>query len=156
MRECKDLDNVFFLIVGAGTEYHLLDDYVKKSKQTNLKLMQRLPKEDYDKMIGACDVGMIFLDYRFTIPNFPSRLLAYMSAKLPVLAVTDPNTDVGDVLCKGNFGFWCESNNPQQFKEMVKKIINQSVKELGENGYEYMIKNYSNDNAYNAIIRHFN
>ncbi|EKC47374.1 hypothetical protein OBE_15744, partial [human gut metagenome] len=48
--------------------------------------MRRLPKEDYDIMVAACDVGMIFLDYRFTIPNFPSRLLSYMQAKIPVLA----------------------------------------------------------------------
>ena len=42
-------------------------------------------KEDYELMISACDVGLIFLDHRFTIPNFPSRLLAYMQAGLPVL-----------------------------------------------------------------------
>ena len=51
-----------------------------------MKLMQRLPKEDYDRLVAACDVGMIFLDHRFTIPNFPSRLLGYMQAGLPVLA----------------------------------------------------------------------
>ena len=60
--------------------------------------MKYLPKDEYDAMIGACDVGLIFLDYRFTIPNFPSRLLAYMQAKIPVLASTDPNTDVGSVI----------------------------------------------------------
>ena len=77
LRKCKDIDDAFFLIVGDGTEYGLLEDYVRKSHQKNLKLMQRLPKEDYDTMVAACDVGMIFLDHRFTIPNFPSRLLGY-------------------------------------------------------------------------------
>ena len=28
---------------------------------------------------------MIFLDSRFTIPNFPSRLLSYLQAGLPVI-----------------------------------------------------------------------
>ena len=51
--------------------------------------MKYLPKAEYDRVTGACDVGMIFLDHRFSIPNFPSRLLGYMQAKLPVLAVTD-------------------------------------------------------------------
>ena len=57
--------------------------------------MRSLPKADYETIVASCDVGMIFLDHRFTIPNFPSRMLSYMKAKIPILAVTDPNTDVG-------------------------------------------------------------
>ena len=86
LRQCEALEDVFFLIVGNGTEYRVLEEYAQTTGQKNLKLMQRLPKEDYDNLVGACDVGLIFLDYRFTIPNFPSRLLSYMQAKLPVLA----------------------------------------------------------------------
>ena len=96
----KNNNQVYFLVVGDGTEYDELDDYYKKSHQENFKLMKRLPKEDYDTLVAACDVGMLFLDYRFTIPNFPSRLLSYMQAKLPVLACTDLNTDVGSVIEK--------------------------------------------------------
>lgn len=83
--------------------------------------MQHLPKEDYDKIIGCFDVGLIFLDYRFTIPNFPSRLLSYMTAKLPVLACTDPNTDIGKIIIDGEFGWWCNSNDLKEFHECVKK-----------------------------------
>lgn len=36
----------------------------------NIKLMKRLPKNDYDTMVVACDIGMIFMDYRFKISNF--------------------------------------------------------------------------------------
>ena len=54
-----------------------------------------MAKDDYDKMVGMANVGLIFLDKRFTIPNFPSRLLSYMEGSIPVLAATDVNTDVG-------------------------------------------------------------
>lgn len=125
--KCKDIDDAFFLIVGDGTEYGVLENYVRKSQQKNLKLMQRLPKEDYDTMVAACDVGMIFLDHRFTIPNFPSRLLGYMQAKIPVLAVTDPNTDIGKVITQGGFGWWCESNDSNIFVDKVNAILHGSV-----------------------------
>jgi hypothetical protein len=94
-------NNVFFLIVGNGTEYDKLALCCENI--SNVKLMSALPREDYDKMIHACDVGMIFLDYRFTIPNFPSRLLSYMQAGLPILACTDKNTDIGEVITENNF-----------------------------------------------------
>ena len=73
--------------------------------------MKRLPREDYDTLVGACDVRMLFLDHRFILPNYPSRIISYMQAKIPVLAVTDPNTDIGKDNVGGKFGWWCESNN---------------------------------------------
>ena len=103
LRAEKENPNLFFLIVGDGTEYGKLEEFITTDKPVNVKLMKCLPKDDYDRMIAACDVGMIFLDYRFTIPNFPSRLLSYMQAGISVLACTDPNTDIGKVIVDGGF-----------------------------------------------------
>lgn len=151
LRKCQDIDDAFFLIVGDGTEYGLLENYIKTEKPKNVKLMKRLPKEDYDTMVGACDVGLIFLDYRFTIPNFPSRLLAYMQAKLPVLAATDPNTDIGKVIMDGEFGWWCESNDADKFKGLVKKALTTVNEDQIINEWAYLKKNYSSQKSYEII-----
>ena len=143
----------YFFIVGDGTEYDKLEEYFKEIKPENMKLMHRLPKEDYDTMVAACDVGMIFLDHRFTIPNFPSRLLSYMQAKLPVLAVTDPNTDIGTVIVEGEFGWWCESNDSKLFDVTVRKICGMTEEAFGNNAYEYMQKNYSVFDSYQQILK---
>ena len=122
LKKQKENSDAFFLIVGGGTEFEKLQKFFDVEKPRNMKLMSRLPKDDYDRMVAACDVGLIFLDHRFTIPNFPSRLLSYMQAKLPVLAATDPNTDIGEVIKQGGFGWWCESNDTRAFSELVKKL----------------------------------
>lgn len=158
MKSCNNNDDAFFLIVGDGTEYHLLDEYVKTSKQSNLKLMKSLPKEDYERMIGACDIGLIFLDHRFTIPNFPSRLLSYMSAKIPVLACTDSHTDIGKVIVEGEFGWWCESNDSSGFASIISDICNcpsETMSRMKNNSYSYMIQNYTSEHSYNIIMKHF-
>ena len=128
-------NDVFFLIVGDGTDYHLIDEYIRGTTQKNLKLMNRLPKEDYDNMVGACDVGMIFLDYRFTIPNFPSRLLSYMQAKIPVFAVTDTSTDVGKIIVENGFGWWSPSNSVVEFDAKIEEILKKDIKSIGEKGF---------------------
>lgn len=143
--------DVFFLIVGDGTEFSKIETYVNEAKPSNVKLMKRLPKEDYDKMVGACDVGMIFLDYRFTIPNFPSRLLSYMQAKLPVLAVTDPNTDVGKVIVDGGFGWWCESNDIESFEHTILNICESNDFVMKDKEYQYLIDYFSVEKAYKTI-----
>ena len=111
LKKCIGNQQAFFLIVGDGTEYYHLENFLYTENPRNVKLMKRLPKEDYDQMIAACDVGLIFLDHRFTIPNFPSRVLSYMQAGIPVLACTDRNTDIGEIVVSNGFGWWCESKN---------------------------------------------
>lgn len=150
-------EKVFFLIIGSGTEYRKLKAFVNKSKQQNVKLMSGLPKEDYDRMVGICDVGMIFLDYRFTIPNFPSRLLTYMQAGLPVFAATDVNTDIGKIITENGFGWWCESklSNITEFRGIVKEIVNLDIEKLfnkGRQGFDYLKAEYSVENACKIII----
>lgn len=155
LRTEKDNKDAFFLIVGDGTEYEKLHSFISDEKPQNVKLMKRLPKEDYDRLVAACDVGMIFLDHRFTIPNFPSRLLSYMQAGLPVLACTDPNTDIGKVIEEGKFGWWCESNSIEEFIAICEKIIQiESFEDLHKNAVTYLMKYYESAKSYEIIQNH--
>lgn len=147
----KENENSYFLVVGDGTEYRRLESFFNEEKPENMKLMKRLPKEDYDRMVAACDVGMIFLDHRFTIPNFPSRLLAYMQAGVPVLAATDPNTDVGKVIEEGGFGWWCESNDVSAFTAKVSEAEKADYAKMAENEKYYLEENYTVAKAYKTI-----
>ena len=149
----RENDSAFFLIVGNGTEYGRIEEYVEKYKPKNMALYQWLTREEYDKFSAACDVGMIFLDHRFTIPNFPSRLLAYMQAKLPVLAVTDTTTDIGKVIVENGFGWWCGSDDVEFFIGKLLEIMSSQISIHGETGYQYLLKNYSVRNEYEIIMR---
>ena len=146
---------VFFLIAGDGTEFGTIESFISKEKLLNVKLMKSIPREDYDRMIAACDVGLVFLDHRFTIPNYPSRLLAYMQAGLPVLAATDPNTDVGQTIVEGNFGWWCESNNPDDFAKCVLDALHADLQVLGRNSKKYLEDNFTAKKCFNTISKHF-
>lgn len=152
LKKCEGIKDAFFLIVGDGTEYGVLENYVEKDKPLNVRLMKRLPKEDYDTMVGACDVGLLFLDHRFTIPNFPSRLLSYMQAKLPVLACTDPNTDIGKVITEGGFGWWCESDDAEKFVSTVKELLKQDFPSKDKE-FEYLMKNYHSQVTAGIILK---
>lgn len=156
LKLCKKNDDAYFLIVGDGTEFGKLENYVKTEHPGNVKLMKRLPKDDYDRMIAACDVGLIFLDHSFTIPNFPSRLLAYMQVGLPVIAATDPNTDIGKVITEGGFGWWCESNNADEFVRIINDAMQASLGSMRIHSKKYLQKFYTSNNGYNIIYECLN
>lgn len=148
--------SAFFLIIGSGTEYGKLENFVRNDRPVNVRLMKYIPQEEYDSVIGACDVGMIFLDHRFTIPNFPSRLLGYMQAGLPVLAVTDTNTDLGQVVVNGGFGWWCESDDTDEFVRLADKITDTPDREqMGEQAFRYLKEHYDVEAACQKILSHY-
>lgn len=151
----KNRTDCFFVVVGNGTEYRKLEAWYNLNVNLNVKLMRRLPKEDYDILVHSCDVGLIFLDHRFTIPNYPSRLLGYLENKMPVICATDVNTDIGKIAEENGYGYWCESVKPEDFTALVDKMLASDRKAMGEKGYQFLKENYLVENTYNKIMSHF-
>lgn len=152
----KDNNQVYFVIAGSGTKFDKLKTYFDNEKPRNAQLFAQLPKREYETLANSCDVGLIFLDRRFTIPNFPSRLLSYMQASMPVMAATDVNTDVGKIIENGKFGLWCESRYVEEFNEKLKKLCDVSLqKQMGANARRYLEENYTARHSYEIIMRHF-
>lgn len=157
--ECLDANanrnDCHFLVIGTGTELPKLKAWYEEKKPQSVMVMNGLPKDDYDQLVKACDVGLIFLDHRFTIPNYPSRLLSYLENKMPVLCATDPNCDMGAIADANGFGYWCESNSVEAFTVILDKMIHSDRKAMGEKAYKFLCENYLVENTYNAIMRHF-
>lgn len=151
----KDRTDCHFVIVGDGTEYQKLSTWFKEVAPKSVSLFNKLPKLDYDALTNACDVGLIFLDYRFTIPNYPSRLLPYLIKSKPIIAATDPNCDVGTLAEQHNYGFYCPSNSVSSFVNAIDKMLVADIKIMGQNGYQFYLNNYTIEHTYQAIIKHF-
>lgn len=149
-----DKPDRFFVVCGNGTEYPKLKAYVEEYHPSNVLLINGLPKVEYETFVKAFDVGLIFLDHRFTIPNFPSRLLSYMQSRMPVLACTDANTDIGQVITEGGFGWWCESNSTADFTAKVEEAIAAHRDEMGDKGYTYLTEHYTSAHSYETLMKH--
>lgn len=150
-------ENAFFLIIGDGTEYNKMDSWFKNNKPTNAKLLKRLPKEDYDTLLASCDIGLIYLHPDFSIPNFPSRLLSYLEMKMPVIAATDCNTDIGDIIETANCGFKVVSGDIFKMNQAIAESIdNNKLEIMGNNSWILLQSNYIVDYSYNSIINRLN
>lgn len=146
---------VFFLIVGSGTEYPKLLNWFKEQKPTNAKLLSGLPKIEYDELLTSCDVGLIFLSKEFTIPNFPSRLLSYLEMKMPVLAATDRNTDIGAIIEANNCGFGVESGNLLEAIDRINRLaeMKEEFLELQQNAVDLLERDYQVERTYDLIVK---
>lgn len=150
----KERNDCHFVVVGDGTEYPKLHEWNMNNMPNSVSVFRKLPKEEYDALARACDVGLIFLDYRFTIPNYPSRLLSYITEHKPIIAVTDTNCDTGSIAEQNGYGFYCPSNSVSAFINAIDKMLVSDIKQMGENGYQFYLNNYTTEHTYNAIVNH--
>lgn len=151
------LGRSFIVVVGSGTEYPRVERWFAERRPLNSKLFKVLPKADYDRLVRVCDVGLIFLDRRFTIPNYPSRLLSYLENGMPVLMATDVNTDIGRIAQENGYGDWVESGDLAGFVRLLERYASDRglVKEKGECGRRYLEAHYTVAESYAIIMRHF-
>lgn len=150
-----DREDCHFVVVGTGTYYQELADWFVSRRPKAVTVMKGLPKEDYDRLVQACQVGLIFLDYRFTIPNFPSRLLSYLEYRMPVIVCTDSNCDTGSIAEANSFGFYAPSNDVTPFTKAVDKMLASDITDMGNKGYQFLKGNYLIEHTYNQIMKHF-
>lgn len=156
MMRFSEVPNSTLLIVGSGTEFERLVEASKRSVVKNVIISPKLPKGEYDELAKRADVGVIFLDHRFTIPNYPSRLTSYMELGIPILAATDCCTDVRNLIEDNNMGLWSESNNVDRF--LMHAVALAEDKELrskmGKQARKYLLQNLDINQTVEIILKH--
>ena len=148
LNEYRDSNKIHFLLFGKGTEKNNLFRYIEDQKIKNVTIEDYIPSDEYSELLKQADIGLVFLDYRFTIPNIPSRTLSYFESGIPIMAATDKNTDYKDFIeNETKSGLWAESNDINEYKEKLNYLIENKDKriELGKNGREYLEKNLTTE-----------
>ena len=157
LKSAEQLGDCFFLIVGDGTEFSKIEHYVQSESPSHIKLLRKLPKKEYDQLVGSCDVGMIYLNASLTVPNIPSRLLSYMEARIPVLAATDHATDLKEIIRDGGFGWHSYAGDLDAFCQNMASACAASSEErqaMGQRGWDYLLAHYTAAESYDIIMRH--
>ena len=152
IKQLSAFSKAHFYIIGRGTEKNFVEETAKEI--SNLKFYEFMPHDDFNDFVACCDVGIVALDSRFTIPNYPSRILNYMDNCLAVIALTDVNTDFKNLIIKqAQCGLWSDASNISAFIDNVKKMCNNRIelKEMGNKGNEYLKQHFHVDTCADTI-----
>ena len=133
---------------------YAIRSYYAKNKLDNVYLIPALNKTEYINLLSIMDIGLIFLDHRFTIPNFPSRILDYMDCSLPVYACTDKVSDIKHEICSQGAGFWSESNDIKSFITTINSIVEHKdcLPKMGAISRKLLIEQYNVKSISRLII----
>lgn len=152
----KEDKNLFFLFVGRGTDRCKLEKTIRENGVENAISLCNMHREEFESIACAADVGLVVLDPRFTIPNYPSRILTYMKYGKPVLAATDRVTDLRELISGADCGQWVWSGDPEAFIAAVREIADSSrLADMGNNGRIYAERNFPVQKSVEILESHF-
>jgi len=151
-----DYPKAYFVIGGAGTHYSYMENKLSELNPGNIFLYSWLPREDFEQMLNTSDVGLIFL-YKYTSPQFPSRLLSYLEYSNAVFCAVNKDTDIGTIVEQEGCGRSVLHGDLERFLEEIKFLSEHadSRKAMGRNARKLILDRYTVTHSYQIIMKHF-
>ena len=152
-------NNIVFLVVGRGIRKQLLIDLASKNQLKNIVFLDYMPRDEYQSLLATADIGLISLDERYRVPTCPSKVIGYMSKKIPVFAMINEGSDYGEFyIDKSGSGLWSRAIDTN---EMISKfdllIHNKNLRDrMGLNGHKYFHDNFTTEKILEILIEQIN
>lgn len=155
-RRCAEWKDVVFLMVGKGTERERIMRSAEQMGLTNMIFKEHVPHAEYQRLVAQCQIGLISLSERFTIPNIPSKTLSYFNVGIPVLASIDRSTDYGRVLDEAGAGLWSAAGDAEALKANFDRLYADADlrHRMGQGGRNYFLGHSTTCVAYTTIVSH--
>lgn len=142
--------NIIFLIVGKGVKKDQLMQIASKDNLSNIKFIDFMPRQDYLEFVKSVDLGIISINENYAVPTCPSKAVSYMSLKIPIMAIINPNNDYGKIIEDAGAGFWAVGGEEKRIFSLFNQIYeDQNLREkMGRSGYEFYLENLTAKKAY--------
>ena len=118
----KDEPSIEFLFAGGGAQKEVLKELAKSKGLTNIKFLERQPKENMPKVWSLCDVSLISLkNIRLFETVIPSKIFESLAMGLPIVA-SIPNGEASELLSKTGASVYCEPESPMSLVDAIKYL----------------------------------
>lgn len=150
----KDRKEIFFVLVGDGSEKSKLLKYTKGKNLDNVLFLGSVARNEVHSVLQTFDLCYLGLQNQplFKYGVSPTKLFDYMAAAKPIVYVIDSgNHPVMDANC----GYEAMPGDVESIANAIIRLYNLSQEErdiMGKNGYAYLQENYTYDSLAKKII----
>lgn len=151
-----DRKDLFFLVVGEGSEVSRLLELIARKGLTNIRILPAVDQQTYLGLVSEFDVGLISLDKGLQTQNFPGKMLGYMYFGMPTLASINPGNDLRTVLEADQAGLVCLNGEDDQLREFAVALGSDAElrRRIGQNGRRLVERLFSVRQAAAQIVNH--
>jgi len=138
-------ENIEFWIIGEGVQKEFLEKEVQDLNLTNVRIFPYQSRELIPIINNYADIHFIVINQQMEQEGFPSKVYTIMACAKPLVVVTGEKTPLFIFLKGNNCAEIVTSDRNLNFTNSIRKLANNKElrEEMGINGYNEIIKNYS-------------
>jgi colanic acid biosynthesis glycosyl transferase WcaI len=145
---------IAFLMLGEGAEKQRMITMAGERGLHNLRFVDQQPREKIPSYICASDVCLVLLKKTELFKTvIPSKMLEFMSCSRPVILGVDGQART--ILEESRGGIAIEPENAGALANAICYLAanREAARDLGKNGREYVVRNFSRDQTAGKYIR---
>lgn len=145
--------DVAFLLVGDGVEKEGL--IRRASGLKNVVFHPFIEPRDYVRWLHSMDAGLVTLRTEMKTPVVPSKILGFMAAGLPYVALLNRESDAREITGQARCGIMVEDRNVDAMVRACRKLSSdrKAAKAMGQRGLSYCRKHFSASNCIDKYHR---
>jgi glycosyltransferase involved in cell wall biosynthesis len=106
-------------IFGQGPKSNWLAGQVVDRKLASVAIEGQIPRHEYAEVLSRSHCGIVATVSGVSVPTFPSKLVDYCSASLPVIVASESSGDVGSWVNERRIGLAVEAGDPVALADAV-------------------------------------
>jgi colanic acid biosynthesis glycosyl transferase WcaI len=153
----KDV-GVKLLIAGEGSQLNNCQDLALRIGKEKIVFYTPWPVEETASVLRAADILVLPTKGKQCIVSIPSKLISYLFAAKPILALANDDAEIARLICQAGCGWVVEPESPQKVADMILKIHRLSRQELdymGLSGRMYALEHYSRPSNVRRVLDTF-
>jgi len=143
----QDRRDIEWLFVGDGAQRKSMVNRVETLKLSNVRFLPYQPREFLSQSLSAADVHLVSLRRNVAACVMPSKLYGILASATPAIAVTEPETELWDVINQNEIGFTCLPGDADSLAERVRQLADNADLRFqqGQNARRLAEAEYSRD-----------
>ena len=139
------IENIEFWIIGEGVQKSYLEKEVCDHNLTNVRIFPYQRRELIPIINNHADIHFISINKQMEQEGFPSKVYTIMACAKPLIVITGDKTPLYNFLKDKNCAVLISDNRNLNFTNSIRKLAHNKElrEEMGLNGYNEIIKNYS-------------
>ncbi len=145
----------YTIIAGQGSCLPICQTLVRELNDDRIIIHTPWHSEDTNYVLEAANILILPTRGAQSMVSVPSKLLSYMLAGKPVIALALPHSEVARIIEKSNCGWIVSPDRPDILAEHIKMIMtlpDSELKKRGQQGLEYVQQNLTDKICLPRII----
>lgn len=125
VRACELLKSDAFkmIFIGSGGRKQWIAEQIKSRSLTNAAMLPYQPFDKLNDSLNACDANFVTIAKGIEGISFPSKLYSTLAVGKPILALSEPHSELRRIVEDNGVGLWFELGDAEGLVAAIRRLM---------------------------------